>query len=270
MSISLNHRGFSDELADALLHLSLENNSSLLLIKSLLRQEFELKSKKPKTILRGGSVVGKLIGAYMSMCELLIDIKLTNVKERKGSRYLIQLIGDLVLEVKRLHLFGKRFSIRPQSGSNTQISIGKLRDVCQRFINRITSEELISQMPREIKSICFFVVEFGGEFNLDSTIILPLLSEFLVTKFIGPAITFPHIYNITNNELNETARKNVTYVMKVLQKWSCLRFFQEKIDDQFVSLNNFLEDNHSKMFRYVHLIAKDPENKGIFFCNIVA
>jgi len=239
-----------DKLADALCGLSYEIRASLSIIKALIGLEFDRKQTHPFTILRVNSIVSKMMGKYTKTV---------------GSQYLNTLIGDLIrdlyekpnldLELDKSRLTGENLDERLEE------NLRMTEKVCQSFVDRIISSTMIDLMPRELRTICYFMVDNGEIYKLDfDSIILPLISGFIMLRYICPCITLPNSWDICAKMPEGNVRKNLTLIAKILQKLANGEMY-ETDSPHLMPLNKFIEQNQIRLFSYLKQLPQDPEQQ---------
>lgn len=237
-----------DKLADALCGLSYEIKASLSIIKALIGLEFERKQSHPFTILRVNSIVSKMMGKYTKIV---------------GSKYLNTLIGDLIrelyekpnmdLELDKSRITGENLDERVEE------NLRLIEKICQSFVDIIVNSSMIDQMPRELRAICYFMIDNGEIYKLDfDSIILPLLSGFIMLRYICPCITLPNGWDICAKMPEGNVRKNLTLIAKVLQKLANGEMY-ETDSPHLMPLNKFIEQNQIKLSAYLKQLPQDPE-----------
>lgn len=106
---------------------------------------------------------------------------------RVGAKYLNLCLGDLIREV-----YSKTdltFEVDParltgeDPAKQAEANMVTLTEYCQKFVDRITSKAMMEEMPREIKSICYFLVYNGEQYKLDmDSLVLPLIAGFVLLR----------------------------------------------------------------------------------------
>jgi len=237
-----------DKLADALCGLSYEIKASLSIIKALIGLEFDRKQSHPFTILRVNSIVSKMMGKYTKTV---------------GSKYLNTLIGDLIrdlydkpnmdLELDKSRITGENLDERVEE------NLKMIEKICQSFVDRIVNSTMIDMMPRELRAICYFMIDNGEIYKLDfDSIILPLLSGFIMLRYICPCITLPNGWDICAKMPDGNVRKNLTLIAKVLQKLANGEMY-ETDSPHLMPLNKFIEQNQIKLSAYLKQLPQDTE-----------
>lgn len=239
-----------DKLSQALINISFDIGASLVIIRSLIHLEFERKYQHPTTILRVNSIVSKMTGKYT---------------KKVGDDYLKKVLGeyivdlhnkpDLKLEPNSNYLKGD--NVQQQSEENLQ----KLQDYCQKFLDRIVDEAIVEDMPRELRAICYFIESSGEQFKLNKEqTIYPLISGFVMLRYICPAITLPHLSGILTKLPDGDIRNNLTYIAKVLQKLANQEKFEVETP-HLMPLNRFIERNKGTLIKYLKSLPVDPKKQ---------
>jgi hypothetical protein len=239
-----------DKLADALTNVSYEIGASLGIIKALINLEFNRKHQHPFTILRVNSIVTKMIGRYA---------------RKVGTDYLVKLIGGLVKDIYDRESEDWELEKEKMTGDDLEKRVeenkAKVVDVCQAFVDRITSKVMIDEMPRALRAICYFMVYNGELYKLDyEKLVLPLVSGFVMLRYIVPAITLPNSYGLHTKAPTGNCRKNLTLVAKILQKLANGEKFETETP-HLMPLNSFIEKNQKTLLSYLGELAKDPEQR---------
>eukprot|EP00761_Pharyngomonas_kirbyi_P007773 gb/GECH01007784.1/.p1 GENE.gb/GECH01007784.1/~~gb/GECH01007784.1/.p1 ORF type:complete len:893 (+),score=239.85 gb/GECH01007784.1/:1-2679(+) len=237
-----------EKLSKCLVGLSYPVGASLSIIYALIQLEFQRKHNHPFTILRVNSIVSKMMGKYTKII---------------GTKYLDVCLGDLIREIVNTPDLSLEVDPARIRGDNpedqAQENCKLLHDYCQRFINTITSSEVLDQMPRELRAICRYISVMGETFNLDYTSnIKPLLSGFLMLRYICPAITLPKIAEILPENPPSAVRKNLTCVAKVLQKLANGEQFDTSTT-HFMPMNTFIQNNTQTLSNWLDQVIKDPK-----------
>lgn len=140
-------------------------------------------------------------------------------------------------------------------------NLQKVTEICQSFVDRITSPIMIDEMPRQLRAICYFMLSNGELYGLDiDNLVLSLMSGFIMLRFICPAITVPNNYGIMPSMPQGNVRANLTLVARVLQKLANGEKFETEMP-HLMPMNTFIEKNHKKLFDYLRLLPKDTEQQ---------
>ncbi|KAL0486907.1 Ras GTPase activating protein [Acrasis kona] len=241
-----------EKLADSLTSLSIEIGASLSIIKALIGLEFDRKQSHPFTILRANSIVIKMMGKYT---------------KKVGTEYLDICIGKLIKDIYAKPDLDLEVDETRVSGENAALLVEdrlkQVETICQGFVDRIMSQDMIDEMPREIRSICYFLVYNGEIYKMDfDKVILPLISGFIMLRYIGPCITVPNQWGIKVEMPAKFVRATLTLVARVLQKLSNGEQFGTETP-HLMPLNTFIERNQPKLVNYLKQLLKDPlEQEG--------
>ncbi|KAG2388190.1 hypothetical protein C9374_001040 [Naegleria lovaniensis] len=242
-----------EKLADSLISLSYEIGASLAIIKSLIGLEFDRKQQHPNTILRVNSIVSKMMGKYT---------------KRVGTEYLRLLLGKVVNEVvEQAETLDLEVDPEKISGDNKQEIIDKrlqqIEEVCQRFVDRITSDAMIEEMPRELRAVCYFLKQNGEFYKFDiEKMILPLVSGFVCLRYICPTIAMPQNADIIKMDdwKKGNVRPNLTQIARVIQKLANGELF-DTATPALMPLNGWIQKNQNNMLRYLGQLPIDPKQQ---------
>ncbi|KAL9650448.1 hypothetical protein ABK040_004672 [Willaertia magna] len=242
-----------ENLAESLISLSYEIGASLAIIKALIGLEFERKQSHPYTILRVNSIVSKMMGKYT---------------KRVGTEYLKLLLGNLVNEIgEQAETLDLEVDEEKIVGENkkeiAEQRLQQIEEVCQKFVDRMTSESMIEEMPRELRAICYFLKYNGEIYNLEfEKTILPLISGFICLRYICPAITLPHNADIMGLDIwkKGNVRANLTQIAKVIQKLANGEMFDTSTP-HLMPLNSWIEKNQPPLFKYLAQLPVDPKQQ---------
>lgn len=145
--------------------------------------------------------------------------------------------------------------------TQSKLNAGALDEWCQKFFDKIISEESVNSMPRELRAICYFIESSGDHFKLDKdTITYPLISGFVMLRYLCPAITLPHLSGILQKLPDGDIRNNLTYIAKIVQKLAN----QEKFDMEaphLMRLNDYVERNKEALVKYLKTLSQDPKQQ---------
>ncbi len=141
-------------------------------------------------------------------------------------------------------------------------NLKKLDQVCQQFFDRICSQVMVDEMPRQIRAICYYIVTFGEIYKLDfEKIVLPLISGFVMLRYICPAITLPNNYGILSAIPQGNVRKNLTSIARTVQKCANGELFGTE-SPALMPLNEFIQRNQKKLHEYLKQLPQDPVEHG--------
>eukprot|EP00761_Pharyngomonas_kirbyi_P001570 gb/GECH01001574.1/.p1 GENE.gb/GECH01001574.1/~~gb/GECH01001574.1/.p1 ORF type:complete len:868 (+),score=182.47 gb/GECH01001574.1/:1-2604(+) len=234
-----------EKLSKALVGISWPVQASMTIIYALIQLEFQRKYKHPFTILRVNSIVSKMMGKFTG---------------KVGTEYLNIIIGDLIREVVDQEDLSLEVDAARLDGDEDQAkeNLNELDNLCQRFIDTITSDDKLEQMPRELRAICRYITVMGDIFNLDyEEHIRALISGFLMLRYICPCITLPHIASILPKIPPSKIRKNLTNIARVLQKLANGEKF-DSATPHLLPMNDFIERNTEKLSNWLKAVCKDP------------
>lgn len=117
-------------------------------------------------------------------------------------------------------------------------------------------------MPRELRAICYFIESAGDKYKLEKeTITYPLISGFVMLRYLCPSITLPHLSGILPKLPDGDVRNNLTYIAKIVQKLAN----QEKFDTEaphLMGLNDFIERNKQTLIQYLKILSSDPKQES--------
>jgi len=239
-----------EKLSSALNNISYEIGASLSIIRALIHLEFDRKKQHPSTILRVNSIVSKMMTKYT---------------KKVGDTYLKLLLGELCLEIYSHPEVSletnpnnlKGVDVEEQAERNTQL----LTEYCQRFFDRIIQEDMIDEMPRELRAICYFILVIGEQYKLNKEkTILPLISGFIMLRYICPCITLPNNCGITTKNADGNIRVALTAIAKVIQKLANGEEFEVK-EAHLMPMNRFIDKNRGNLTKYLKTLPEDPKKQ---------
>jgi len=229
-------------------------NGCLNIIKELIDSEFRKKVSHPTTILRQNSMVSKMMGKYTKII---------------GERYLFSMLSELVED-----LFQKNETVILEVNPNklTGDDIEKqieanyidLETTCQKFVDTIIKKGQ-EEMPIEMRALCYFIVSSGKKYGLNyKTTTLPLISGYIMLRFICPGITVPNVYGIVDSKKVPMGniRNNLTIIATVLQKLANGESFGNETE-HMKRMNLFIEKNKDALFNFLEVIPLNMEDKEL-------
>ena len=109
-----------------------------------------------------------------------------------------------------------------------------------------------NDLPIEIRNVLKIFRQKLEIICIDDTlqIILNGISGLLFLRFFCPVILNPKLFKYVSQNLNETARRNLTLISKVLLNLSTLTQFANK-EPWLMKMNNFIDKRHNDLLDYI-------------------
>lgn len=136
----------------------------------------------------------------------------------------------------------------------------KLKVLSQRFVARITSQEMQNKLPRPIRAIAGLIKEKSQKYH-PKIASSPLIGGFLMLRFFAPALVTPEAFCLLEqNEVpTKKIRTNFILVAKILQNISNgLTFETTKKEQHLLPLDDFVASQFEKIDLYYQQISQDP------------
>lgn len=139
--------------------------------------------------------------------------------------------------------------------------ITEIKILCDRFINRITSDEMIKKMPRPLRAICGFTRLHAEKYNCKN--ISALIGGFLMLRYIAPSIVTPESFGVSDDVPTVKSRANLVIIAKILQNISnCIRFEDSKKEYHMRVFDEYVISRITKLAQYYKKISHDPETEN--------
>lgn len=116
-----------------------------------------------------------------------------------------------------------------------------------------TSKDLPIEIRTHLKTFRRELEKYCLKDNEEAT--LNCISGFLFLRFFCPVILNPKLFNITWNHLNDTSRRTLTLVCKILLNLSTLKTFGDK-EPYMVDVNLFIEENRDILKSYIDKVTE--------------
>ncbi|KAG0665802.1 hypothetical protein C6P45_000342 [Maudiozyma exigua] len=197
------------------------------------------------TLFRGNSILTKSTELYFF-----------NV----GNEYIKQVIRPILIEIidcsESCEIDPTRISLpederRDVINANHKRLIGWVSKLW-RMIYR-TSKDLPVEIRNHLKTFRRELEKFCLKDNEEAT--LNCISGFLFLRYFCPVILNPKLFNITWDHLNDTNRRTLTLVCKILLNLSTLKTFGDK-EPYMVDVNLFIEENRDKLKSYIDKVTE--------------
>jgi hypothetical protein len=94
-----------------------------------------------------------------------------------------------------------------------------LKEWTEKFLQRITSEEILKAMPEEVRFIASYISTEATSLSLNSTV---LVGGYIFLRFFNPAIATPEVYQLIDPKIKtKKGQRNLILLTKLLQvtKW---------------------------------------------------
>lgn len=241
-----------ERLSHAVFGITQSTGGTLGIIRELLALEFSQKLQQPSTILRVNSLVSKVMGMF---------------SRKHGTGFLKTVLEPVVCECFKASLASvelDKLSLSSEALSEEILStkVQSLERLCQMCLNRITSTEMVREMPRELRAVAYYIWRCCMEHNLDAypnCSSSSLVGGYIMLRFFGPALALPQSSAIlaTDAMVTPENRRVLVLVCKVLQKVSNGEFFEES--ELFLNLMNlFITRSIGSLQQYFAEICRDP------------
>lgn len=193
------------------------------------------------SLFRGNSILTKSIEQYFF---------------RVGSEYLNKALSGILKEIiesnKSCELDPARIKEKDESkkgkiiGDNYKRLYSWVTKIWKRLY--VTSNDL----PIEIRNVLKIFRQKLEIICIDDTlqIILNGISGLLFLRFFCPVILNPKLFKYVSQNLNETSRRNLTLISKVLLNLSTLTQFANK-EPWLMKMNNFIDKRHNELLEYI-------------------
>ena len=116
-----------------------------------------------------------------------------------------------------------------------------------------TSKDLPLEIRSHLKNFRRELEKFCLKDNEEAT--LNCISGFLFLRFFCPVILNPKLFNITFDHLNDTNRRSLTLICKILLNLSTLKKFGEK-EPFMVKVNDFIDENGEDLKDYIDKVTQ--------------
>lgn len=208
------------------------------------------------TIFRGNSLVTKMLESHFN---------------KAGSEYLFQIFQPILKKIYtdnlNLEMDPKRLK-RNMKNIESEEQLEEILDnnyhkICE-YLNEIWNIIYTTSMdlPQNIKLQLKFIrtnLELFSVHGLDeeqlSILIMNCISSFIFLRFFIPIILNPKIFNIMNDSPNETQRRTLTLVSKILLNISTQTKFE--IKDPFLNkFNSFISSKREEVFNYYDKVTE--------------
>jgi Rho GTPase-activating protein 1 len=224
----------ADSLSAALVDVAVSYRRFFSLAYMLLEEEFKTHRSDPWAILRGNSLVCKVLDAY---------------SRQSGGSFLSLLVGPLLREVASDEELS--FEIDPLKirGSPAEIQVRltehelALSSFCGRMLDTITSDESFQAMPIALRNIAGLIGALSADYHFDET---PLIGGFVMLRLFNPVIVFPERFSILSEAPNSALRRNLILVSKILQNLANGVVFGQK-EAYMERMNPFIEERMEQM-----------------------
>lgn len=197
------------------------------------------------TLFRGNSILTKSTELYFF---------------KVGNEYINQVIKPILTEII---ISGESCEIDPARISLPEDEKRELIDANHKrligWVSKLwrmiykTSKDLPIEIRNHLKTFRRELEKFCLKDNEEAT--LNCISCFLFLRFFCPVILNPKLFNITWNHLNDTNRRTLTLVCKILLNLSTLKKFGDK-EPYMVNVNLFIEENHDSLKSYIDKVTE--------------
>lgn len=176
----------------------------------------------------------------------------------EGTGYLKLLLGGLIEDVlgnKTVSYEVDPEKVKKEIEQNQRL----LENAAQKFVNRITSEEMIKEIPPLIRALLAVIAEEAEKYGLKDHI-EPLVGNMLILRFVTPAIAIPEYYGTAPADCfpSSRARRNLVLVSKLIQALS--NQVTPGSSEGFMSyFDSFYSKNIEDFKKYIHKVILDPK-----------
>eukprot|EP00762_Andalucia_godoyi_P007881 ANDGO_01286.mRNA.1 Rho GTPase-activating protein gacY len=232
----------ADCCASALVSISLLYKRFQSFVYLLLEHEFESHRNEQWSILRGNSLVCKILDAYT---------------RRSAKPFLPDLLGTALRQIVEHEEIS--FEIDPgkiRGGADGNPALVNLKltenehalnEFCTTLLDIITAEETIASMPNMFKNIAGMIGALAKDYQFDD---VPLIGGYIMLRLINPSITLPEKFGIVNEPVKPAVRRNLILASKVLQNLSNSVLFGQK-ESYMERMNPFIESNMFAMREFL-------------------
>jgi ankyrin repeat protein len=240
-----------DRLAKIVINLSIPLGTTMPLIRSLIEAEFS-RNASTASVLRGNCLASKVTGIF---------------SRQIGQGYLIQCVGDVVTDLVlkddkvSFELDPNKLSDEPDTAQSLlEKNRNDLLTYATSLLRRITSDEKIALIPREIRATAGFIAESARNHCPEREI--SLIGGFIMLRLINPSLVAPESYGMLplGKSPSPKSRRNLIMVTKLLQNLSNNVEFGVK-EAHMVCVNSFIEENAPLMNDFLARVARDPNKK---------
>eukprot|EP00727_Mastigamoeba_balamuthi_P011578 m51a1_g7042 hypothetical protein (1420) ;mRNA; f:113742-121077 len=265
----------SDNLAKYVVYVYERHGASRQLLEALIRDEVET-CEQQNVLFRGNSIATKAFKFYSKMVSL---------------PYVYRTFGALLKEIlqkeedrraddkdeERALREGKLISMRLYNEAGYEVDPEKLDvadDSAALSLNVLqlclTTQQFITQiflsvpdMPPEIAHVCWTVRDaVTGKFphtRDDKKVLWSAVGAFLFLRLLNIAISLPEFYGLLKKPPNETLRRCLVLVTKVLQNLSTATLFGDK-EAYMTNFNELIHNNMVKLDAFYESVTRTPED----------
>lgn len=148
---------------------------------------------------------------------------------------------------------------QPLQSNELENRITQTKIWVDKFINRITSDEMIKKMPREIRAIAGFTKIHAEKYC--SKNISAFIGGFVMLRYIAPGIVTPESFGISDGVPSIESRANLVIIAKILQNISNrIRFEDSKKEYHMHVFDEFVMSRFDRMSQYFKIVADDPKH----------
>ncbi|KAL6066378.1 PH domain-containing protein [Balamuthia mandrillaris] len=264
-----------NNLAKALLHISIPMGTTISLINSLLDVEFyKSDAEGDASILRGNCTVSKVMGGFsrkigteylnsslgLAVKSIVFDENICfELNPRKLEQEIVaQRKEDLMKNAKEGETVPEPTISETELEAIIDENKKALLTHATVLFNRIVSDDKIDAIPREIRAIAGLIAEYARERAPEQE--YALVGGFLLLRFINPALVSPESYGMLpwGKVPSLSSRRNLIMITKLLQNLSNDVAFGVK-EPYMQIVNCFIEDNREKMFGFLKKVITDTK-----------
>lgn len=239
-----------DRLAKIVINFSIPLGTTMPIIRSLIEAEFD-KNAQSTAVLRGNCLASKVTGTF---------------SRQIGQDYLNQVVGQAVTELVlsdtvSFELDPTKISDDPDvAHAAAEKNRKDLLTHATNLLRRITSDEKVALIPREIRAMAGFIGECARKTCPDKE--TSLIGGFIMLRLINPSLVAPESYGMLplGKSPSPKARRNLIMLTKLIQNLSNGIEFGVK-EPHMVCVNSFVEDNLEVMNEFLLRVASDPNKK---------
>ncbi|KAJ5068486.1 neurofibromin-a [Anaeramoeba ignava] len=243
-----------DLLSPSLVRIGIKTNKIFMIIKLLIKSEFEKNyQSNPGSILRGNSLASKIC---------------TNYSLEIGSDYVISVVGSIVngfiydssidLEIDSIrvketlpNISDKEFEKIIEQRKNQAVAISQI------LVEKITSEEDFASIPDGIRIIASIIAKYAKRYTPDN--VEPLVGGYFMLRLLNSALVAPEAHILSpKTQVTPKTRKSLVVLSKILQNLTNKKKFTRDptFDERF---NQFIDSNTPKMTEFLQKLSKNPE-----------
>ena len=255
----LSFYGREDEYLNQCIEKEINDTIDVLILRKTIKSDAENPNNNHifNSLFRGNSLVTKMLEYHFN---------------KSGGEYIFQIFEPILKKIcsdnLNLEMDPKRLKKNIKAMNNDDEMLEEILEnhyhkICE-YLNEIWNSIYNTSMdlPQNIKLQLKFIrtsLELFSVHGLDEkqlrSLVVNCISSFIFLRFFIPIILNPKLFNIMNDSPNETQRRTLTLVSKILLNISTQTMFE--IKDPFLSrFNSFISSKREEVFNYYDKITE--------------